>query len=56
LTFDEKNLSPRPDDWRDGYSPRGGIGADLSFSSFFRVGKKSDSGTRLFSSYLRAIE
>ncbi|KAJ7480655.1 hypothetical protein FB451DRAFT_152172 [Mycena latifolia] len=42
--FDENHLSQRPDDWRDGYSPRTGLGADLSFSSFFRVGKKADTG------------
>ncbi|KAJ7285233.1 hypothetical protein C8J57DRAFT_1671591, partial [Mycena rebaudengoi] len=40
-----------PDDWRDGYSPRGGIGADLSFSSFFRVGKKSDSAMAYLPDY-----
>ncbi|KAJ7662276.1 hypothetical protein B0H17DRAFT_1212059 [Mycena rosella] len=40
--FDEHHLSHRPDDWRDGYSPRTGIGADLSFSSFFRK-KTADS-------------
>ncbi|KAJ6624411.1 hypothetical protein B0H10DRAFT_738735 [Mycena sp. CBHHK59/15] len=42
VVFDEHHLSPRPEDWRDGYSPRTGMSADLSFSSFFRVGKKSD--------------
>ncbi|KAJ7258809.1 hypothetical protein B0H12DRAFT_436930 [Mycena haematopus] len=41
-TFDENNLSRRPEDWRDGYSPRGISGADISFSSLFRVGKKAD--------------
>ncbi|KAJ7615029.1 hypothetical protein DFH06DRAFT_1240393 [Mycena polygramma] len=41
-TFSEHNLSRRPEDWREGYSPRGISGADLSFSSFFRVSKKPD--------------
>ncbi|KAK6992567.1 hypothetical protein R3P38DRAFT_2569505 [Favolaschia claudopus] len=40
FAFDANNLSRRPDDWRDGYSPRGIAGADLSLSSFFRVGRK----------------
>lgn len=47
--FDEHHLSQRPEDWRDGYSPRGISGADISFSSLFRVGKKSDSkGTLVY--------
>ncbi|KAJ7914324.1 hypothetical protein B0H13DRAFT_2003226 [Mycena leptocephala] len=44
-TFDENHLSRRPEDWRDGYSPRGISGADISFSSLFRVGKKSETWT-----------
>lgn len=44
--FDENHLSPRPEDWRDGYSPRGISGADILFSSLFRVGRRSDSGER----------
>ncbi|KAJ7119720.1 hypothetical protein C8R44DRAFT_179376 [Mycena epipterygia] len=50
VTFDEHHLARRPHDWREGYSPRGSAGPDISsFSSFFRVGKKSDSGTSSFS-------
>ncbi|KAJ7865767.1 hypothetical protein B0H14DRAFT_3133326 [Mycena olivaceomarginata] len=41
--FDENHLSPRPEDWRDGYSPRGISGADISFSSLFRLGRRSGS-------------
>ncbi|KAJ7258804.1 hypothetical protein B0H12DRAFT_1109620, partial [Mycena haematopus] len=48
-TFDENNLSRRPEDWRYGYSPRGISGADIAFSSLFRVGKKVDlNGTPFF--------
>ncbi|KAJ7776861.1 hypothetical protein DFH07DRAFT_31607 [Mycena maculata] len=46
--YDETHLAKRPEDWREGYSPRGAMGADLSFSSLFRVGKKSDSGGASF--------
>ncbi|KAJ7108633.1 hypothetical protein C8R44DRAFT_294403 [Mycena epipterygia] len=49
MTFDQDHLSRRPHDWREGYSPRGSTGPDISsFSSFFRVGKKSNSGTSSF--------
>ncbi|KAF7365706.1 hypothetical protein MVEN_00444300 [Mycena venus] len=40
-TFDENHLSRRPEDWREGYSPRGISGADISFSSLFRVSRRS---------------
>ncbi|KAJ7085217.1 hypothetical protein B0H15DRAFT_379950 [Mycena belliarum] len=43
LDFDERHLSPRPDDWRPDYSPRSGVGGDLTLASLFRA-KRSDSG------------
>ncbi|KAJ6527086.1 hypothetical protein B0H19DRAFT_1196427 [Mycena capillaripes] len=41
IVFDEHHLSRRPEDWREGYSSRGISGADISFSSLFRVGRRS---------------
>ncbi|KAJ7505915.1 hypothetical protein B0H11DRAFT_361621 [Mycena galericulata] len=54
-TFDEQHLSRRPDDWREGYSPRGASGADLSFSSLFRVGRRSSESGDLMDTRKRTL-